>query len=117
MKPSISVLWGLVALFNWSTADAAPTVRDHIQHASKSEYQASMNIWFDGAIGGFLAANADLTQTRKESALFCLTKGQSINSADALRLIDQAIGTRRWKEWVPLSTVLLEALQHTYPCK
>lgn len=117
MKPLIAVLWGLVALFNWSTVDAAPTVRDHMQYASKSDYQASMNIWLDGAIGAFLAGNADLTQTRKNPPLFCLPKGQSINSAGALKLIDQAIGTRRWKEWVPLSTVLLDALQHTYPCK
>lgn len=106
----------LIALSFSSMAVAAPTVRDHLQNISKTDYQASMNIWLDGAIGAFLAGNADLTQTRKEPPLFCLPKGQSINSADAMKLIDQEVSSRRWKDWVPLTTVLLDALQRSYPC-
>ncbi len=116
-------LWGLsaragslVAMFFCSVAFAAPTVRDHLQNASKADYQANMNIWFDGAVSAFLAGNADLTQTRKVPPLFCLPKGQGINSADAMKLIDQEIGSRRWKDFVPLTTVLLDALQRSYPC-
>lgn len=106
----------LIALLVSSMAHAAPTVRDHLQNVSKADYQASMNIWFDGVISGFLAGNADLTQSRKVSPLFCLPKGRGISSADAMKLVDQEVGSRRWKDSVPLSTVLLDALQQSYPC-
>lgn len=106
----------LMALCFSSMAFAAPTVRDHLQNASKADYQASMNIWLDGVISAFLAGNADLAQTRKESPLFCLPQGQGISSADAMKLVDQEAGSRRWKDFVSLTTVLLDALQRSYPC-
>jgi hypothetical protein len=111
-----AIAGSLIALCFCSMAVAAPTVRDHLQNVSKTDYQASMNIWLDGAIGALLAGNADLKQTRKVSPLFCLPKGQGISSANAMKLIDQEIGNRRWKDWVPLATVLLDALQRSYPC-
>lgn len=107
---------GLIALSFSSMSFSAPTVRDHLQNVSKSEYQTSMNIWLDGAIAAFLAGNARLTLTRKAVPLFCLPKGQSINSADAMKLIEQGVGQRKWKDFVPLTTVLLDALQRSYPC-
>lgn len=117
MKKSLAAIaLGAGALFSCMVG-AAPTVRDHMQQSSKADYQASMNIWLDGAIGAFLAGNADLTQTRKATPLFCLPKGEGLSSADAMNLIMQSMRTRQWQEWVPLSTVLLDALQHKYPCK
>lgn len=107
---------GLIALSFSSMSFSAPTVRDHLQNVSKPEYQTSMNIWLDGAIAAFLAGNAELTLTRKAAPLFCLPKGQSINSADAMKLIEQEVGQRKWKDFVPLTTVLLDALQRSYPC-
>lgn len=106
----------LIALVFNSVVFAAPTVRDHLQNVSKADYQASMNIWFDGAISALLAGNADLTQTRKVPPLFCLPKGQGISSSDAMKLVDRELGNRRWKDFVPLTTVLLDVLQRTYPC-
>jgi len=111
-----AVAGSLMAFCFSSMAFAAPTVGDHQQNVSKADYQASMNIWFDGAISAFLAGNADLTQTRKVTPLFCLPKGQGISSAVAMKLVNQEIGSRRWKDFVPLSTVLLDALQRSYPC-
>ncbi len=122
-QKKLRFLWGLsaitgslIALCFTSMAFAAPTVRDHLQNVSKAEYQASMNIWFDGAMSAFLAGNADLTQTRKVSPLFCLPKGQGVSSADAMKLINQEVDSRRWKDFVPLPTVLLDALQRSFPC-
>ena len=111
-----AIVGSLIALSFSSMSVAAPTVRDHLQNVSKSEYQTSMNIWLDGSIAAFLAGNAELTLTRKDTPLFCLPKGQSINSADAMKLIEQGVGERRWKDFVPLTTVLLDALQRSYPC-
>jgi len=107
---------GIVAFFCCVSAEATLTVRDHIQNVSKAEYQASMNIWLDGVIGALLASNADLKLTRKVSPLFCMPSGSSINSADAMKLIDKEVGSHRWKDSVPLTTILLDALQRTYPC-
>jgi hypothetical protein len=111
-----AVVGSLMAFCFSSVAFSSPTVGDHQQNVSKADYQASMNIWFDGAISAFLAGNADLTQTRKVAPLFCLPKGQGISSADAMKLVNQEIGSRRWKDFVPLTTVLLDALQRSYPC-
>lgn len=116
MKLLLAVTWSLITICYATMADAMPTVRDHLQNISKPDYQASMNIWLDGAIGAFMSGNADLTITRRAPALFCLPKGQGINSADAMKLVNQGVESRRWKDWTPLSSVLLDELQRAYPC-
>lgn len=100
-----------------SGALADPTVRDHIQRQNNPEYQANMVIWLDGAIASLLSANADLKLNRKQSPLFCLPPKKGLNSAEAMKLINKEIARRRWKDFVPLSTVLLDALQQSYPCR
>ena len=112
----LSAAWILIALSFSPMTFAAPTVRYHLQNASKAEYQASMNVWLDGAISAYLAMNAELLLARKEPQLFCL-KGQPINSAGAMKLLDQGVNSGKWKDWVPLGSVLLDVLEQTYPCK
>ena len=113
--PVIAAL--VIALYSSPMAFAGPTVRDHLQNSHKDEYQANMNIWLDGVVGAFLAGNAELIHTRKQTPLFCIPKDQGISSADSMRLINSEVASRRWKDFVPLSSVLLDALQRSYPCK
>jgi hypothetical protein len=116
LRPLLATAGWVLSICFSSAAIAAPTVKDHLQSVARADYQASMIIWSDGAIGGFLAANSHLTQIRNETPLFCLPKGQGINSKEAMKLIDQGVGSRQWEDWVPLSTVLLDSLQKSYPC-
>ena len=106
----------LIAICFSPVALAAPTVRDHLQNISRAEYQASMNIWFDGAVTAFLAGNAELTQIRNTPPLFCLQKGQTISSADTLKLVNQEISSQQWRDNIPPSIVLLGALKRSFPC-
>lgn len=99
-----------------SVVFASPTVRDHLRNQNDPTYQANMVVWLDGAIASLLAANADLKLTRHQKPLFCQGK-RGLSSADAMKLINKEISRRRWKDFVPLSTVLLDALQQSYPCR
>lgn len=95
------------------TANELLKILDTSDDAAKLVYLANIK----GLLNGLVWANTELTEARKQRALYCPTQNMSLNEDQAIEILRKAVrGGPQFGE-APYGLSLLKALQANFPCR